>query len=92
MESEEEIGKTATDYFRNLMNSNGLNKDNIKEITSAIQTKISDDQKRRLDRPFSREEVEVALKIINPTKAPGPDGAHAFMVRMPCFIKSSGMS
>ncbi|KAK9921713.1 hypothetical protein M0R45_030213 [Rubus argutus] len=44
------------------------------DIFNAVTSRISTSQVQFLEKSFSRAEVEVALKNMGPTKAPGPDG------------------
>ena len=38
-----------------------------------VQPSVTEDMNTQLLRPFLREEVEVAIKEMKPTTAPGPD-------------------
>lgn len=71
VEKEEDIGKIASNFFKSLLNSSFPSK--------IVSTKISEEQKRKLDVPFTKEEVERVIKDMNPSKAPGPDGDHAML-------------
>lgn len=73
-----EIGKLATNYFNHLFGTSRPRHEAIKDILIYIENKIPEESKSDMDRPFTKEEVEVAVKSMNPSKAPGPDGAHAF--------------
>lgn len=74
VESEVEIGRVATNYFKSLLSTNNPSQNDINEVASAI---ISETQRAMLDHPFSKEENKIAIKGMNATKAPRSDGAHA---------------
>lgn len=44
---------------------------------NAVQPWITDNQNSWLEKDFTREEIEIALKSMNLSKAPSFDGAHA---------------
>lgn len=79
MESDEEIGRAATMFFKSLLNTSRPKKEKQMEVIEAIDSKLTEEQRQKLDSPFTKEEVESALKSMNPTKAPGVDGAHALL-------------
>lgn len=74
--SEEEIGTATTSFFKKLLISSNPSSDSILEVTNCIKKKISIEKSRMLDSPFTKDEIDEALKGMNPTRAPGPDGAH----------------
>lgn len=78
-EKEEDIGRIATSYFNDLLSSNRPNRDDIMEVVNAIDSKISDEGKKILDSPFTKREIEQAIKGMNLSKASGPDGAHVML-------------
>lgn len=77
MEDEEGIGKVASTYFKNLFSTTRPNNESIEVVLEGLTKTISDAQVRRLSMPFTRAEIEKALKTMNATKAPGADGLHA---------------
>ena len=48
--------------------------DQIEEALEATPTVVSEEMNQALVAPFEREEVELALKQMDPLKAPGLDG------------------
>lgn len=50
-----------------------------RELLVGISHNITEDQNRMLTRLFSREDILEALKAMNPSKAPGPNGAHMLL-------------
>ncbi|MDV3193919.1 MAG: hypothetical protein Q8835_02525 [Sweet potato little leaf phytoplasma] len=80
-ENEEGIGKIANDHFKALLKSNHPDAESQMKVVSAIDTKLTEEQSQKLDSPFSKEEIERAIKRMNPSKAPGPDGAHALFYK-----------
>lgn len=46
-----------------------------KTLESLIN-KVSEAQRRDMDRPFTKTKLEIALKSMHPSKAPSPNGAH----------------
>lgn len=77
MEDEGIIGSLATDYFKELFKSSKSNMEAIRRITEHILPKIPENLQRELDQPYTKGEVEAAMKNISPSKAPGVDGTHA---------------
>lgn len=77
MEEKEKIGEVATDYFISLFQSSHPNHSAINRVLEGVSQKISDDQRNALDKKFSRAEIELALRDMHPSKAPGPNGAQA---------------
>lgn len=52
------------------------NPSGVLEVDDFGTNRVSDDQFNFLDSVFTREEVELVVKEINPEKTPGPDGAN----------------
>lgn len=72
-----DVGRVATGYFTKLFQSSGLMVEAIKKNLEDMNSGISESQRAKLERSFSKAEIEMALKGMNPNKAPGSDGAHA---------------
>ncbi|KAL4279285.1 hypothetical protein GQ457_03G012310 [Hibiscus cannabinus] len=70
--SNENLLRVATDYFKKLYQSNGPS--NHDQILEGITSCIDEDMNGKLDEVFTNEEVLVALKSMSPLKASGEDG------------------
>lgn len=75
------IGEIATTYFMNLFSCSSLGREKISKITECIQRKVTNEHNEALKKNFNRHEVEFAVKNMNPTKAPSPDGMHAIFYK-----------
>lgn len=71
------MGKEISRYFSSLFSTSNPNNEVMNEILEGVMAKISDEQREELDRPFTRVDIEHAIKNMSPNKAPGEDGAHA---------------
>ena len=60
------------EFYQNLFASSSP--DQIEEAIKATPKVVSEEMNQVLVAPFERAEVELALKQMNPLKAPGPDG------------------
>lgn len=60
MEGDEDICSVAVDYFKKLFSSSSPSETMIDLATKEISPKISEDQKAKLDQPFTKAEVERA--------------------------------
>lgn len=68
----DQIEGIIVNYFANLFTtSNDLDMDHVLSCVTPIVTVEMNDS---LTRPYTREEIEIALKQMHPHKAPGPDG------------------
>lgn len=65
----------ASRYFASLFSSNGIS--NVDFILQGVNACIDDSMNEELLRPFTYEEVCVALKSMSPLKASGEDGLGA---------------
>lgn len=69
---ESEINETATKYFQNLFSTNGVG--NLSHLLTCINNSISSNINTTLLAKYTAEEIFIAVKGIEPTKAPGYDG------------------
>ena len=74
-DSPDSIAEVAISYFKNLYSS--AYPTCISEVLDAIPTKVMEDMNQSLIKEFIREETEIALNQMHPTKVPGPDGMFA---------------
>lgn len=65
------LANLICDYFEKLFLSN---QGEFESVIDCVDRKVTDDQNDFLSRPFSAEEVEIALFDMHPDKARGPDG------------------
>lgn len=70
-----DIGRVLTGYFKDLFSTSGPTE--IEEATSLVAGRLTQGHLAILNAPFTREEVEDALFVMHPTKAPGLDGLPA---------------
>lgn len=50
----------------------------MENIMGSLTNKITEAHRDEMDKPFTRAEIDLALKNMNPSKTLGPDGAHTF--------------
>ncbi|XP_057811697.1 uncharacterized protein LOC131025935 [Salvia miltiorrhiza] len=67
-----EMDETLSSYFRGLFTSGSPH--NPSEVLQSIEPVVTDEMNGELTRPFTQEEIVLALKHMHPLKAPGPDG------------------
>ena len=71
-EDEGKIEEVVVEYYNNLFTSSSPSK--FSELLQAIQPKVTPSMNQMLLKPFTGEEVRLALKQMHLLKAPGPDG------------------
>jgi len=70
-----EIKQSVVNYFATLFSESTSHPQN--HLPSGRFPRIQEDQFAELSKPYSDEEVLLALCSMQPLKAPGPDGYHA---------------
>ncbi|KAL0413736.1 UNVERIFIED_CONTAM: putative mitochondrial protein [Sesamum radiatum] len=68
-----EIQQVIMDYFSNIFTSSHSDSGVIEEIVVCLEPKVSDAMNEELLRPFTSEEIKLALDAMHPLKSPGPD-------------------
>ncbi|WOH11192.1 hypothetical protein DCAR_0830672 [Daucus carota subsp. sativus] len=70
-----QIKRILKTHFQSLLSDTGGDK--VFSIGNLIQSKLSLEQSMGLEREFTMQEIELALKNTDKSKAPGPDGINA---------------
>lgn len=70
----DDIARAFKCYFTNLVTTNSPNQDDIQECIQALDLKIIRDMNHSLNRPYMREDVELAFKQMTPLKCLVPYG------------------
>jgi hypothetical protein len=72
-ESEERKKVVISNYFGNLFRSSNI-QGATQQLINVVEPSVTEEMNEQLCRPFSAEEVKMALDNIGDLKAPGPDG------------------
>lgn len=75
------IENTFISYFENLFESSNPDLIAIENSLDGLVPKVNQSMNNSLMAPFTRTEIENAIKQMFPTKAPGPDGYLAIFIR-----------
>ena len=86
----EEVAKVASDYFMNIFKAGSC--DRMEECLNVVHQRLTTDMLEVLSKPYSREEVRVALFQMGPTKTPGPDGMNALFYQKFWHIVGNGVT
>lgn len=70
-----EIKQEAVDFYKRLLNIDQRNSPKAREaVLQSIPNLITDQHNEALQKQVIEEEVRVAIFLMEPNKAPGPDG------------------
>lgn len=69
---EEVLSGVFVDFYTKLFSSSDVTE--IDQVLEGVQKVVTDDMTAELQKPYSKEEVDVAIKQMAPSKAPGLDG------------------
>lgn len=72
-----EVNDIFLNYYQSLFTTTNPTFSSINEALSGIQTRVTEQMRIMLDKPYNSLEVKTALFGMAPWKAPGPDGFHA---------------
>ena len=70
----EEIKKEFQEFYKKLYTEEGLGTENRQDEYLKYVRKIEDEEKERMENPFTENEIATAVKDLNKNKSPGPDG------------------
>ncbi|KAK4397093.1 putative mitochondrial protein [Sesamum angolense] len=73
-----EIQEHIEAYFGEIFRSRNPSENDLEKGTEAISVRISEDMLLELSKPYTAEEVSLALSQMAPLKSPGPDGMPPF--------------
>ena len=74
--SHDDLTKIITSYYTELFTSSSPV--HIDGVVRCVPTRVTLEMNDSLGRPYTREEIVLALKHMHPHKALGPDGMNAF--------------
>ncbi|KAL0298977.1 UNVERIFIED_CONTAM: putative mitochondrial protein [Sesamum radiatum] len=78
LNEEAEIQEHIEAYFGEIFRSQNPSENDLDKGTEAISVRISEDMLPELYKPYTAEEVSLALSHMAPLKSPGPDGMPPF--------------
>lgn len=81
MEGREDIEEVFNSYFQDLFMSTNPTQEIVAMCIDHVASRVRIEMNEALSRPFSIEEVVVALKQMSHLKSPGPDGFNACLYR-----------
>lgn len=73
----EDVAEAFRGHFSEVYKSKDPSKEVIKECVQTMEIKVTSSMSEELEKCFTKEELEVALKQMGPFKSPRPDGYSA---------------
>ena len=70
----EEIKKEFQEFYKNLYTEEGLGTEEKQDQYLKYVRKIEEEEKEKMENPFTENEIATAIKELNKGKSPGPDG------------------
>ena len=77
--SDEQIAQVAESYFQELFSM--AHPQNMESVLQAVQRKVTSHMNESLTRPYTADEVRLALFQMHPSKSPRPDDMSPFSFR-----------
>uniref|UniRef100_A0A803Q0A1 Reverse transcriptase domain-containing protein n=1 Tax=Cannabis sativa TaxID=3483 RepID=A0A803Q0A1_CANSA len=68
-----DLVSVVEDYFQNIFQSSHLDEDALSSVLETIPAKVKPEMNNELTKPFTKVEIEDALKNMSPDKSPGID-------------------
>ena len=73
----EHMKEIATDFYTNLFDTKQTDDKIANKLLQNVNKKVTTEQRTSLDKPVSKEELEIAITKLQKKKSPGPDGIPA---------------
>ncbi|KAM2144184.1 hypothetical protein ACFX1R_047895 [Malus domestica] len=80
------IQSMVVGYFQNIFHSRGVLDNAVQEVITAYSQWVTPEMNAELLKPYSEEEVSVALFQMHPSKAPGSDGMPPLFFQTFCHV------